>query len=677
MEKKIIRVGIRQTALCFLFFAVFCAGWILWKGTEVKADTTEGLWKYREVNGGVSIVQYTGDMPVVEIPSEFAGKKVITIGSDAFSNKQNMHTVKIPSTVREIAGSSYYGSFRNCKSLMLVEGLEYVTYIGQKAFVGCTALESVKFGGGLTYIGSSAFENCPLKQECFQLPASLTEIGEAAFKGCSSVTSVTIPAGVTALGREAFQNCGALNSVEIRVSGTVGSEAFQNCAELAEVTVASSDVLIEDNVFAGDTALRKVTLQEGILALGESVFSGCTSLESVHFPKSLRITGGGTFEGCTALRDVVLEEGLLEIGGSDFKNCSALETIVIPNGVAKINSEAFRYCSSLVSITIPNSVRELATNSYWPVFSGDYPIVMYGYENSKAEEYAAERDFITFQKLDAVPSSQIVPAEDYIKMKKGQTRQIAYTMTPNNTTDAVYWSSSDSRIVFVNSIGEVTANKSGSVTITMETTSGIMAYLSVEVEEEPTRVSFSTYSKTINVGQKYTQQAVVSDRNGVRYDIVPTYSSSNDSIASVDANGTVTGRKEGRVTITARVGNLIGTYSVRVVNASTGSDSSNGGSNGSNGGNGGNGGGSSSIIKSLGKIKISGKGKVLTVKTVKGAKVRVSAKRSILGKSSKTVTANSKGTAKIKFKKKIKKVTVTVKVTKAGYQTKTQKKKFK
>ena len=54
----------------------------------------------------------------------------------------------------------------------------------------------------------------------------------------------------------------------------------------------------------------------------------------------------------------------------------------------------------------------------------------------------------------------------------------------------------------------------------------------------------------------------------------------------------------------------------------------------------------------------------------------MTAKKAFLGKASKTVKVNSKGVAKIKFKKKIKKVTVKIKVTKSGYKAKTLKKKY-
>lgn len=138
------------------------------------------------------------------------------------------------------------------------------------------------------------------------------------------------------------------------------------------------------------------------------------------------------------------------------------------------------------------------------------------------------------------------------------------------------------------------------------------------------------------VGESYTQAAIVKDKEGIRNDVKPNYSSSNAGIASVDSvTGTVKAISPGVVTISAYTGNLSAEYKITVA-AKKGSSSS-------------------STGKAIKKKTVSKKGKVLTVKTLKNAKV--------------TVKANKKGIAKIKFKKKIKKVKVKVTIKKKGYKT--------
>lgn len=66
---------------------------------------------------------------------------------------------------------------------------------------------------------------------------SVTFIGIRAFRGCSDLTSVTIPNGVYAIGGFAFSDCVSLTSVTIPNS-VIGIEycAFKNCVKLTSIT---------------------------------------------------------------------------------------------------------------------------------------------------------------------------------------------------------------------------------------------------------------------------------------------------------------------------------------------------------------------------------------------------------------------------------------------------------
>ena len=671
MKKQCTGYRFRHSIAFLVLFIAVCSIGVLSGGQKAKA-ATEGAWEYSNTTGGVKITNYSADMPIVTSPSTLGGKTVVALSGQAFYGKQNMHTVTIPPTVRTIE-DHWGGCFHDCKSLMTVNGLENVTYIGSHAFSGCVSLENLTFSNGLTYIGEEAFNNTGLTGN-LSFPASLEKIHYRAFYGCAGITAVTVPEKVTVLGASSFMNCTGLVTADIKGACDIGTEAFKGCTSLQSVTASSRVKEIQAAAFAEDIALETVVLEDGVQTIGNGswqggAFYGCTSLKTIHIPKSVRTIFGSAFEGCTALNTVSLEFGLLEIKSRAFYNCSALEEINIPNSVAKIEAEVFSNCISLTDITMPNSV-QISDYSWSRVFSGCNNVTVYGYPGSKVEQYVTSGEDglsnLTFVALTAVPATEISFKTEQIEIKKGELKQLEYTMSPAETTDAVTWTSSDSNKVSVNQLGEITAKSAGTVTITATTTSGYSDYITVIVPRDPTRISFGTYSKTISRGQTYSQAAKVYDDAGLRTDILPTYESSNPVIASVDQNGLVRGLREGTVTIIARTGGISGSYTVKVVNSS---------GNPGNGGNPGIGGGNKKIT--ISKLQITRKGKKLTIKTIPGASVKVSAKKSILGKSSKTATANSKGVAKINFKKKIKKVTVTVTVSKAGYTTKTVKQKFK
>ena len=67
-----------------------------------------------------------------------------------------------------------------------------VRSIGQAAFEGCSALESIKIPSSLTTIENRLFFGCHALKH-IDIPDSVTSIGEAAFDSCTAM-EVTAPA---------------------------------------------------------------------------------------------------------------------------------------------------------------------------------------------------------------------------------------------------------------------------------------------------------------------------------------------------------------------------------------------------------------------------------------------------------------------------------------------------
>jgi uncharacterized protein YjdB len=129
----------------------------------------------------------------------------------------------------------------------------------------------------------------------------------------------------------------------------------------------------------------------------------------------------------------------------------------------------------------------------------------------------------------------------------GQADTLTAAVTPDDTTDkSVKWTSSDPSIATVDENGKVTAIKTGTATITATTQdeSNLSASCTVNVAN-PTTVSLNKTSDSINVGETDTLSAAVNPSS-----VGVTWSSSDSSIATVDANGKITGIKAGQATIT-------------------------------------------------------------------------------------------------------------------------------
>jgi uncharacterized protein YjdB len=146
-----------------------------------------------------------------------------------------------------------------------------------------------------------------------------------------------------------------------------------------------------------------------------------------------------------------------------------------------------------------------------------------------------------------------------IKTKVGEEVSLTATVYPSNATNkTITWTSSDNSIVTVSSSGKIKGIKTGSATITAKSNNGKTATCKVTVESSTTTVSVTGVSLdntaiTLKVGGTKTLVATVSPSNATNKTI--TWTSSDQSVATISNTGVVTAMKEGTTTITATSNN--------------------------------------------------------------------------------------------------------------------------
>lgn len=139
----------------------------------------------------------------------------------------------------------------------------------------------------------------------------------------------------------------------------------------------------------------------------------------------------------------------------------------------------------------------------------------------------------------------------------GQQIQLIATLLPNNATNkTVTWRSSNESVVTVDANGLIKIVAEGEAVITAATTDGsnLSATCKVTVPHKAILATDISLNKTeianIEVGEMVQLLAVVLPSNADNK--VVTWSSSNENIATVDANGLVTIVGDGEVIITAK-----------------------------------------------------------------------------------------------------------------------------
>lgn len=160
-----------------------------------------------------------------------------------------------------------------------------------------------------------------------------------------------------------------------------------------------------------------------------------------------------------------------------------------------------------------------------------------------------------------------------VTLDKGGVSQLSATVTPSDATNrTVKYTSSNTKVAKVSSSGKITAVGGGTAKITA-TAGGKSAVCNVKVNVKQTGISVSgAKDRTVEEGASLKLTAA-----RVPFDATDSYavswSSSDNLIATVSANGTVTGVKIGSATITAASNGWTATYNITVTEKTSESES--------------------------------------------------------------------------------------------------------
>ena len=121
-------------------------------------------------NDSIVIDGYTGEDPIVVIPNEIDGKKVVDFGK-AFTNNKDIIAIKIGDNIEEVAE----GALTNCDNLKYIVFGKNVKTINN-GLLGGQKIEQVELNDGLEKLGCSPSGVGLLSKIDISIPESVTEI---------------------------------------------------------------------------------------------------------------------------------------------------------------------------------------------------------------------------------------------------------------------------------------------------------------------------------------------------------------------------------------------------------------------------------------------------------------------------------------------------------------------
>lgn len=492
------------------------------------------------------------------------------IPENALMNKKALMNVKLPKELLVIQENAFRGCSSLKGTLTLPEG---VTTIGWAAFQGCSSLEKVELSDALEVIRGYAFEGCSALRQEIHFPQSFTSIGEYAFANCRNLT------GTVKFNDEFYMFMGN----EGYWSDT--GYTFENCSSIEAVDMSACENLYQlpNGIFRGCTSLQTVQLPPYLERIEYNGFEDNTNLSDIEFPSSLMYIDGSAFRNCASLQHVDLSdcEDFATIGEYAFANCASLESVNLPASLNWINSYAFSECRQLEEFNVEalqpadlgdhvfyrvhtdRCVLSIPTGTYsdylsapqWGAFVQMRKAIDVSLDEGAALTYSSGGEIPSFAKRRA-PAANGVRRAPAVESQKGNV----------NVKDgsSLYVAENENVTFFINpeenvSIKQVLFNgedvtdqlqANAFVTPGLTENASFKVLLNVDGPITVKELRMLDLTKNVRVAESAKLTATIYPTNATNKKVL--WSSGDEKVATVAADGTVIGVAAGRTTITAK-----------------------------------------------------------------------------------------------------------------------------
>ncbi len=340
------------------------------------------------------------------------------------------------------------------------------------------------------------------------IPASIKQIGDNSFINCTNLKSVVIPNNVNEVGMRAFWGCSSLKSVVVSPANNVHS-SFSGCdikkgaypmkgtkAFVAEIEVPYPEDCVPD--------------ASGLIfnASRTAFYFAPWDISNLELPASVTTIGSKALAGCTKLSKLIMKSDIPPTVSDDTFDDSDIKFIEVPRGCRDA------YISQAGWSELASRIKE-------------------------------EEEVVMPEKVEI--------ATDISAVMIGQSIQLQANVIPSNAKfKEVEWSVGDSGIAEITENGVLTAKAVGTTEIitTIKNTTVRNVHTLVVHPVPVERITIESQKLFLPLGTVYTLGTSVFPENAT--DKTLEWSSTDESVATVDEYGKVSSHGLGMCTITVK-----------------------------------------------------------------------------------------------------------------------------
>ena len=359
----------------------------------------------------------------------------------------------------------------------------------------------------------------------------------------SDISSVHIPSSILIIGDNAFRGCTKLKSIVIpNTVKYIGSLAFRDCTSLSSVVISPENECT--------TAFSGCDIKKGAYPVGKREF--VAEIEVPYPIDCIPDSAGLIYDSSSTAfyfapwnrEELDLPETVKTIGPKALAGCTKLKTLRVKSTTPPSVSDDTFDGAKIGSIEVPYGTKDVYINA--PGWSDFAAIITEGVPD-----------------IPDIPVESISLNVSEVILKPNETTMLIATVAPENASDkTIGWESDNESVATVDGNGVVTAIGVGTASI--KATCGSVyttCNVTVEVVEED-KITLNISSAQLKV--KETVKVVATVLPEASADKTIKWSSSDGSVATVDATGLVTGIDVGVATITASCGSAKAMCEIKV-----------------------------------------------------------------------------------------------------------------
>lgn len=428
---------------------------------------------------------------------------------------------------------------------------------------------------GLKEIGAAAFFNCRVLSSV-NVPEGVELIEEYAFYNCQAVRSLVLPSSVKTVKQGAFKKSG-INYIEIKnpdldisksdlpndatVKTQYGSKAYQfitaqnkkggnfGFTEIIVPVLGASEVEIGvDNQGYKDS--YKLTPYAKAKSTGEeekvTLSSSDTKIMTVDQDGTIHAVGTGTAYVIAVSQSGGEAKCKVTVKSAPTKITVSPKSVTLKKGKTQKLTVSIPESNASNIITYESSDKTICTVNASGLITAK--------KSGKAEVTATTYNGKTAvcEVTVATEVSSVSLNKTSLIIGKGENYRLSAEISPDNATDkTITWKTSDSKVAAVVG-GKVVSQNTGTAIITATASNGKKADCKVTVCPSPDKIVFEKTSTDLGVGESFKLLTHVTSGTASNSRIFTT---SDKSVCTVSANGTVTGKKTGTAVITVKTYN--------------------------------------------------------------------------------------------------------------------------